>query len=81
MSPESETVGRWLLQLLYENYDNYASGSDLSVLLEIDECSVIDRLNHLVESELVEQKDEKYRLSDKGYRTIHQRFTSFCPHL
>jgi predicted transcriptional regulator len=81
MSPELEDVSRWLMQVLYDNYDRYVSSRDLSVHLEVDETQVLEGLNHLIESDLVESQNSGYRLSGKGYSVAYQRVTSFCPHL
>ncbi len=80
MSTETE-IGRWLLQTLYDNYDNYASSRDIAILLSIDESSAINGLNRLIDTGMVEAKESKYRLTDKGYQVAYQRATSFCPHL
>ena len=81
MNPEE--VGRWLLQILYDNYDTekYVKLSSLSKVIELDESEITTGLNHLMASELVENNDTGYKLSLKGYEVAHQRLTSFCPHL
>jgi predicted transcriptional regulator len=83
VSTELEEAGRWLLQLLYDNYDSgkYVSSSSISDALEIDEASILDGLNKLIEAQLVDSRDTGYRLSEKGYTVVYQRATSFCPHL
>jgi predicted transcriptional regulator len=81
VSSEQENLGRWLLQLLYDNYDNYVEGREISKYLEIDEPSVLEVLDNMVQSDLVESSGSKYRLSEKGYMVAFQRVTSFCPHL
>jgi len=79
----SEDVGRWLIQILYDNYngERFISALSLSKALGIDESVVIDELKHLMKSNLVETNGCGYMLSLKGYEIAHQRVTSFCPHL
>ena len=81
MSPEE--VGRWLIQILYDNYDTekYIPASSISTAIELEESQIIDGLNRLMESELVEKQDSGYKLSSKGFEVAYQRVTSFCPHL
>ena len=81
MNSEQDDLGRWLMQVLYDNYDNYVEGSEISKYLEVEEPSVIDELEGMVRSNLVESSGSKYRLSEEGYRIAYQRTTSFCPHL
>lgn len=78
-----EDVGRCLLQVLYENYDSgkHYSSTSLSTALDIPESKVQVSLDKLVEVELINESDEGYRLSEKGYSVAYQRVTSFCPHL
>lgn len=79
----SEDIGRWLIQILYDNYngERYISAQSLSKALGLDELVVIDKLKHLMESNLVNTNGCGYMLSLKGYEVAHQRVTSFCPHL
>jgi len=81
MNPEE--VGRWLIQILYDNYDTekYVPVASLSKVIELSESMLIEGLNHLIESGLVENSETGYKLSLKGYEVAHQRVTSFCPHL
>ena len=81
MNPEE--LGRWLIQILYDNYDTekYIPASSISPVIELEEAMIVEGLNHLMESELVEKQDSGYKLSPKGYDVAHQRVTSFCPHL
>lgn len=81
MNPEE--VGRWLMQILYDNYDTekYVPVTSLSKVIELDETEITTGLNHLMDSDLVENKGTGYKLSLKGYEVAHQRVTSFCPHL
>jgi Mn-dependent DtxR family transcriptional regulator len=81
VSTPVEDVERWLMQVLYDNYDNFASSGDISILLDINESSIIEGLNKLIEAELVETEDSVYRLTEKGYQAANQRVTSFCPYL
>ena len=78
-----EDVGRYLLQVLYDNYDSgkYYPSNSLSDVLEIDETMVQTSLDKLTAIELLMKTDEGYKLSEKGYRVAYQRVTSFCPHL
>ena len=79
----SEDIGRWLIQILYDNYngERYISAQSLSKALGIDESIVTDELKHLTKSNLVETNGCGYMLSLNGYEVAHQRVTSFCPHL
>ena len=83
MSTELEEVGRWLIQVLYDNYNNgkSVSASGLADVLELDELIILDSLRHLIEAELVYQQVSAYRLSEKGYTVAYQRASSYCPHL
>ena len=79
----SEEVGRWLIQIFYDNYygERYISAQSLSEALGIDESMILDELKHLMESNLVDTNGCGYMLSLKGYEVAHQRVSSFCPHL
>ena len=79
----SEEVGRWLLQILYDNYDGerFISAKSLSKVIGLDESAVNNGLKLLMKSNLVETNGRGYMLSLKGYEVAHQRVTSFCPHL
>ena len=79
----TEDLSRWLIQILYDNYDGerYISAQSLSKALRLDEAVVIDGLKHLMGSNLVVTNGCGYMLSLKGYEITHQRVTSFCPHL
>lgn len=81
MNPED--IGRWLIQILYDNYDGerFISSRNLSEVLELDESTVMNELKHLMGSNLVDTNGCGYMLSLKGYEIAHQRVTSFCPHL
>jgi len=78
-----EEVGRWLIQILYDNYngERYISAQILSKALRLDKAVVINGLKHLMGSNLVDTNGCGYMLSLKGYEVAHQRVTSFCPHL
>ena len=81
MNPEE--VGRWLIQILYDNYDGerFISAQSLSEVLGLDESAVMNELKHLMGTNLVDTNGCGYMLSLKGYEVAHQRVTSFCPHL
>ena len=81
MNPEE--VGRWLIQILYDNYngERYISAQILSKALRLNKAVVINELKHLMGSNLVDTNGCGYMLSLKGYEVAHQRVTSFCPHL
>ena len=83
MAVELEEIGRYLLQVLYDNYDSgkYYLSSVLSDALEIDIVIVQRSLDKLSDSELLHKSDEGYRLSEKGYSLTYQRATSYCPNL
>lgn len=81
MNSEQDDLGRWLMQVLYDNYDNYVEGREISKYLEVDEPSVIEELDRMVQTNMVESSGSRYRLSEEGYRIAYQRTTSFCPHL
>lgn len=78
-----EEVGRWLIQILYDNYDGerFISAQSLSEVLGLDESAVMNELKHLMGTNLVDTNGCGYMLSLKGYEVAHQRVTSFCPHL
>jgi RIO-like serine/threonine protein kinase len=78
-----EDLGRWLIQILYHNYDTerYIPVNSLSTVIELEEAKILEGLSHLMESELVEKHGSGYKLSLKGYEVAHQRVTSYCPHL
>ena len=83
MSTELDEVGKWLIQILYNNWDSekYVSSNNISSILEFDELKVVNCLNQLIESELVEREGSGYKLSEKGYAVVFQRDSSYCPHL
>ena len=59
------------MQVLYDNYDKFVECSEISKYLEVDEPSVVEELNNLVQAELAESSGSKYRLSEKGYRVAY----------
>ena len=79
----SEDLGRWLIQILYDNYDGerFISAQSLSEVLGLEKSAVKNELKHLMDSNLVDTNGCGYMLSLKGYEVAHQRVTSFCPHL
>jgi Mn-dependent DtxR family transcriptional regulator len=78
-----EEVGRYILRVLYDNYDSgkYYQSSVISDALEIDEALVQPSLDKMTDKELLLKSEEGYRLSEKGYSVTYQRATSYCPHL
>ena len=83
MAVELEEVGRYILHVLYDNYDSgkYYPSNILSDALEFDETIVQQSLDKLTTSELLHKTSEGYRLSEKGYSVTYQRDTSYCPRL
>lgn len=83
MAVELEEVARYILNILYDNYDRgkYYPTNVLSDSLEIDEAIIQQSLDKLSESELLHKTDKGYRLSEKGFSVTYQRSTSYCPHL
>ena len=83
MAMELEEVGRYILHVLYDNYDSgkYYPSSVISDVLELDEPLVQQSLDKMTDKELLLRSDEGYRLSEKGYSVTYQRATSYCPHL
>jgi hypothetical protein len=72
-----------LLQVLYVNKERAPgfSASRLAEALEFDGVEVEAGLEEMVTSGLVERVDEGYTISEKGYFSVSQRETSYCPHL
>lgn len=83
MAEELEEVGRYILRVLYDNYDSgkYYQSSIISDALELDENIVRQSLDKMTDKELLLKTEEGYRLSEKGYSVTYQRATSYCPHL
>ena len=83
MAVELEEVGRYILHLLYDNYDSgeYYPSSVISDALELDEALVQALLEKMTDTELLLKSNKGYRLSEKGYSVTYQRATSYCPHL
>jgi len=81
--PESNEVSMGLLQALYVNRDRASgfSSDKLADALEFDRGEVSKYLKKLVSDGLVDEVPEGFRLSDKGYDTLYQRESSYCPHL
>ena len=79
----SEDLSRWLIQILYDNYDGerFISAQSLSEVLGLEKSAVKNELKHLMDSNLVDTNGCGHMLSLKGYEVAHQRVTSFCPHL
>ena len=80
---EINEVCMGLLQTLYVNKDRAPGfpASRLADALEFDKDDVETGLNEMVTKGLVELVDEEYAISKKGYFTVSQRETSYCPHL
>ena len=72
-----------LLQTLYVNKDRAPGfpANRLANALELDKDEVETGLDEMVTNGLVERVDEGYAISEKGYFTVSQRETSYCPFL
>lgn len=83
MKIQRENAGRFLLQVLYDNYGKgkHYSSETLAHALEMEETLVQETLDRLVDTGLITEEETGYRLSEKGYSVAYQRATSFCPHL
>jgi len=78
---EEIQVGRALLQLLYVNHGQPVSKGEICLALEAQEKLVEPVLQSLVERGLLRVAEEGYGLSEEGFQAVHQRNTSYCPHL
>jgi len=77
-----EELGMEVLGVLYSNMDRESiSDSDLAEVIDVPGERVKTSLGGLVDSGLVDAVAGGYRLSEAGFRVVHQRVTSFCPHL
>lgn len=72
-----------LLQALYVNRNRAPgySSDKLADALEFERDDVSRNLTKLVSDGLVDEVPEGFRLSDKGYDSLYQRESSYCPHL
>lgn len=83
MEARREEIRRYLLHLLYKDFskNRYISYSSIATALELKESVVTFELDVLVDIGLVDTKESGVRLSQKGLTLIHQRVSSYCPHI
>jgi len=78
---EEIQVGRALLQLLYVNHGQLVSKGEMCLALGAPEKLVEPALGGLVDRGLLRVAEDGYGLTEEGFQAVHQRNTSYCPHL
>jgi hypothetical protein len=80
---KKEEIRRYILLVLYDDFsrNRYLSGSTIAHVLELNLSEVICGLDFLVKSGLVDNKESRFRLSEKDFTSVHQRASSYCPNI